>query len=48
MIIIIVENRPPHVKNPGYAPAGDPLFLYRFEVACEVFSMLMVQNVKAF
>ena len=20
MIIIVVENRPPHVKNPGYAP----------------------------
>ena len=20
MIIIVVKNRPPHVKNPGYAP----------------------------
>ena len=20
MIIVVVENRPPHVKNPGYAP----------------------------
>ena len=21
VIIIVVKNRPPHVKNPGYAPA---------------------------
>ena len=21
MIIIVVENQPPHVKNPGYGPA---------------------------